>query len=815
MVILLLLGGVIGMGAAAFAESGDEPAPANRLQYETSPYLLLHAHNPVDWYAWGPEAFARARSEDKPIFLSVGYTTCYWCHVMERKVFANAEIAALMNEWFVNIKVDREERPDIDQIYMTATQLVNRSGGWPNSVFLTPELKPFFAGTYFPPEDAHGRPGFPRILRALQDAWQTKRSEVEAAAEQLTAAIRQARADGSEPVAPDTSVIGNALSQIAARYDASNGGFGGAPKFPPTMKLDFLLDVWEEEGDEKALEIVTHTLAAMASGGVYDQIGGGFHRYSTDARWRVPHFEKMLYNQAHLTRIYARAYALTGDERWRRVARDILRYVGREMTSEAGGFYSALDAETDTVEGKYYVWTEGEIREALGDDAELFLAVYGLAPMPEGAEKVVYEKAAPATVAAERGMEVSEVMSALEKGRSELLQARQEREYPLLDDKILSSWNGMMIAAYADAYAVIEDEAYRRAAEAAALFVMDRLGTASGGLKRVFRNDTVKYDGYLEDYAYVTDGLLALYRATDERRWLIAAEKLADEMVKRFWDAEDAGFFYTEGDGEDLIARSKNAQDSALPSANGMAISCLLELARETGRRDLLDRAERSLHTFGGSLAQFPSGYTQLVRAANMYLKTDWDRLDEAEGYEHEKGVESTDGPQSGRLGVALPAISGADGGRAIPDTVLRFAVDVSPSFPSPGQSFLATVHLQIVEGWHVNANPAANEWLIPTSLTMNAEIPMNLRTVDYPAGVPLFSDAFEETLSVYGGGVELRADIMVEPEAVPGQEGLLRLLLQYQACDETRCLPPAEIIEEVNLKIGDELENADRPAFE
>ena len=801
MVILLLLG-VTGLWAAALAESDSGQARANRLQYETSPYLLLHAHNPVDWYPWGPEAFARARSEDKPIFLSVGYTTCYWCHVMERKVFANAEIAALMNEWFVNIKVDREERPDIDQIYMTATHLVNRSGGWPNSVFLTPELKPFFAGTYFPPEDYHGRPGFPRVLRALQEAWQTSRDEVEATAQQLTAAIRQARADRNEPMAPDTSVISDALSQIAARYDASNGGFGGAPKFPPAMRLDLLLDAWEEEGNERALKIVNHTLASMASGGIYDQIGGGFHRYSTDAKWRVPHFEKMLYNQAHLTRIYTRAYALTGDERWGEVARDILRYVDREMTSVAGGFYSALDAETDAVEGKYYVWTEGEIREALGDGAELFLVVYGLAPMPEGDEMVVYEKASTATVASEHGMQVSQLKEVLEKARSELLRVRQGREYPLLDDKFLTSWNGMMIAAYGDAYAVLKDETYRRTAEAAALFVMDRLGTASGGLKRVFRNNTVKYDGFLEDYAYFADGLLALYRATGETRWLRAAEKIADEMVERFWDEEDGGFFYTEGAGEDLIARSKNGQDSALPSANGVAVSCLLELARETGRRDFLDRAERSLHTFGGSMAQFPSGYTQLVRAANIYLKTDWDRLD---AYAQEKSEESAAGPESGRLGVALPAISLAADEKAIPDSVLRVAVDVSQSLPSPGEQFLATVHLEIVEGWHVNANPAANEWLIPTSLTMNAELPLSLRAVDYPVGAPLFSDAFDETLSVYDGSVELRAEVVVEPEAVPGQEGLMRLLVQYQACDETRCLPPADMIEEVSLRIGDE----------
>ena len=372
-------------GADDHASSADHHAfPANRLQHETSPYLLLHAHNPVDWYPWGPEAHARARAEDKPIFLSVGYSTCYWCHVMERKVFSDPEIAATMNEWYINIKVDREERPDLDQIYMTATNLVSR-GGWPNSLFLTPELKPFFAGTYFPPEDALGRPGFPRVLEGLHEYWVERRDEVERTAEELTAAIRRIQTEQQAPPAdPDTALVNRAEAEILARYDATNGGFGGAPKFPPSMRLEFLLDAWEHEGDKRALEVVEHTLAVMANGGIYDHVGGGFHRYSTDALWHVPHFEKMLYNQAQLVRVYARAYALTGDERWRFVVEDILRYVDREMTSPEGAFYSALDAETETVEGKYYVWTKEEIRAVLGDeDGDVFFAVYDLAPMHE------------------------------------------------------------------------------------------------------------------------------------------------------------------------------------------------------------------------------------------------------------------------------------------------------------------------------------------------------------------------------------------------------------------------------------------------
>ena len=569
--------------AAAFAtachgSSGPSTGAANRLAGETSPYLLLHAGNPVDWYPWGPEALALSRREDRPIFLSVGYSTCYWCHVMEREVFSDPEIAAAMNDGFVNIKVDREERPDLDAIYMTATQILARHGGWPNSVFLTPALEPFFAGTYFPPRDLPGRPGFPRVLEEVRTAWIERRPEVEQVAFEVAERIRQAQAMAGEPREPGAGVAAVAVERIKALYDSDNGGFGGAPKFPPTMRLELLRQVHAEEGDEEAGRILQRSLEAMARGGIHDHAGGGFHRYATDAGWRVPHFEKMLYNQAQMLRLYARAYLSTGDERWRRVAEGILRYVRREMTSEKGAYFSALDAESEHVEGKYYTWTEEGVREALGSAAaDTLLAAYGLAPVPEGEGAALYQRTGIGSAADALGVGEAALRASLEASLERLRQARQSRAYPLLDDKVITAWNGMMIAAAAEAGAVLGDEGAIAEAEAAARFVLEHL-REGGGLYRVHRAGASRYEGYLEDYAHLADGLLALHRAGGRPRWLAEARSVADAMVDRFRDTDGGGgFFFTTG-GRDLIARSKVAWDGALPAANAVAARVLLEL---------------------------------------------------------------------------------------------------------------------------------------------------------------------------------------------------------------------------------------------
>ncbi len=747
---------------------------SNKLVGETSPYLLLHAHNPVDWYPWGEEALARAKAEDKPIFLSVGYSTCYWCHVMERLVFSDPQIAALMNEDFINIKVDREERPDIDRIYMKATQLITQHGGWPNSIFLTPDLQPFFAGTYFPPEDAHGRPSFPRVLGIMQQHWRDERGKVLEIAAELTAAIREMES-GREMVAmaPDSVLVVRVLAAIQERYDAINGGFGGAPKFPPGMRLELLMADVERFEKGAAPQIVLHTLAQMARGGIYDQMGGGFHRYSTDAEWQVPHFEKMLYNQAQLVRLYLRAYELTEEPRWRFVAQDIFRFVAREMTAPDGAFYSALDAETEAEEGKYYVWTEEELAAVLGEDAELFWTVYGLAPMPEGEGQVLFVETSWAAAAVELELDEEQLRRRIEPLRQRVMAARSKRIYPLLDDKVLTAWNGLMIEAYARGFEVLGEVEYRRAAERAADFVLQRLRREDGGLSRVHRLGASQHRGYLNDYAFLMRGLTVLHRATGEQRWLQAAQELSGEMVARFWDQEEGGLFFAEAGGE-LIVRSKGAQDSALPSGNAVAAHALLDLAELTGEVRYRNRAAQILHAFGGGMRAQPSASVHLAAAAERYLR-------------------------SASVRVSLPAVAEA----VMVDSLVGIRVELPTSLLVAGETFAVRVHLTVREGWHINANPPSGDSLIPTSLTVNADLPLGFGGVRYPAGQDYIFPALAETLSVYEGEVMLWADLLL-PEKAAGTAGDLRLLVQYQACDDSRCLPPAELSRSVRLVVAE-----------
>ena len=753
--------------------NADELQYTNHLTGETSPYLLLHAHNPVEWYPWGEEAIGRARAEDKPIFLSVGYSTCYWCHVMERLVFSDPQIAEQMNANFINIKVDREERPDIDRIYMTATQLITRHGGWPNSVFLTPDLEPFFAGTYFPPTDAHGRPSFPRVLAIMRQHWQEERGQVLEIAAELGAAIRELESgQGVEAMAPDSVLVARVLAAIQGRYDAINGGFGGAPKFPPAMRLEFLLaDASRLEG-ERVRQIVLHTLEQMAQGGIYDQVGGGFHRYATDAEWRVPHFEKMLYNQAHLARLYLRAYELTGEPRWRLVAEGIFGFVAREMTSPEGGFYSALDAETEAEEGKYYLWTLGELEALLGEDTELFLRVYGLASMPEGEGEVLYIDTPWAEAAADLDMEETELWARVGALRQRVLAARAKRIYPLLDDKVLTAWNGLMIEAYARGFEVLGEDAYRRAAERAAAFVLEQMRREDGGVWRVHRLGSARHAGYLDDYAFLVRGLTILHRATGSLRWLDAARELSDQMIARFWDSDSGGLFFVGAESE-LIVRSKSARDSALPSGNAVATHALLDLAELTGDLAYRDRAAQVLHAFGGGMRAQPSVSVHLAAAAERYLHS---------------SAPGGSGPGIATVGMEV-------------DSLVEMRIALPSRQPAAGEVFSLVVHLDIRDGWHINANPASSDLLIPTSLILNADIPLALAEVRYPAGQAFVFPALEETLSVYQGQVAFWADVSPDEKAA-GAEGDLRLLVQYQACDEARCLPPAELSQSVRLTV-------------
>jgi len=727
---------------------------SNNLVGQNSPYLLLHAHNPVDWFPWGDEALAKARREDKPIFLSIGYSTCYWCHVMERLVFSNPDIAAQMNTHFVNIKVDREERPDIDRIYMTATQLLNHRGGWPNSLFLTPDLKPFFAGTYFPPEDAHGRPSFPRVLDIMQREWSENRAEVERIAGELAEAISELEAgQQTPPMQPDSISVERVLASLRGRYDGLNGGFGGAPKFPPYIRLKLLLAEAQRLDDELFRRIALHTLETMAHGGITDQVGGGFHRYATDAGWKVPHFEKMLYSQAQLTQLYVRAYAITGQERWRRAAAQILSFVEREMTAKEGAFYSALDAETEGEEGRYYTWTEDQLGDVLGDDIGLFMDVYALAPMPEGEAGVLYIENSPREVAVELDLDTAELYAHLDAMRTALYKARRARIYPLVDDKAIAAWNGMMIGAYAYAYEVLKEPTYRSAAERAALFVLEHMRRSDGGLLRVERAGQAQYDGYLDDYAFMVDGLLALYQATGTTRWLDEAQALADQMLARFWDDEIGGFFFSQS-AADLIVRSKSAQDGALPSGNAIAVHALFDLAQATGEARYEQLARRTLYVFGGMMRAQPEAFVHMVAAV--------ERLGD------------TAGVDTANESVATDSI---------------VAMHVRRTSIQHGRSGIA-VNLQIRDGWHINAHPARGDFIIPTSLTLNADAALTDVQLRYPPSQTLFFPALNETLAVYSGQVALTAHWKKTPTA----QGALRLLVQYQACDDRRCLPPAEL---------------------
>ena len=632
----------------------------NALIGETSPYLLLHAHNPVDWYPWGPEALDRATAENKPIFLSVGYSTCYWCHVMERKVFSDPEIADLMNRLFINIKVDREERPDIDEIYMTATQIMTGSGGWPNSVFLTPDLLPFFGGTYFPPEDSRGRPGFPRVLNALHEVWMNQQAEVIAQAEKITEVIIQATAAAPASIGEvplDRKLISAAVKALQSRYDATNGGFGSAPKFPSPTNLDLLLSEYQREASKPILEMITNTLDKMAYGGMYDQIGGGFHRYSVDAKWLVPHFEKMLYDNALLAKVYLQTYQLTKNPLYQRKAEEIFGFVSREMTSAEGGFYSALDAEVDAEEGKSYVWKKEQIQKVLGKkDAKLFMQVYGMDEGPnfEGGTNILYLPVPTSSVAKSLKKSEEDLQSQLKPLKTKLLAARDQRKQPLLDTKVITSWNGLMIDAFAYGYEVLDDKRYRDVAEKAARFNLKYLRAADGQLMRTYRDGVAKYNGYLDDYAFLVRGLLGLHQATSEETWLNEAKVLTDTMNQLFWDDKNGGFYFTLANQKHLVVRTKNPYDSALPSGNAVAVNNLLTIAQLIGERDYLDKAKKTLQNFAGMMGQSPGAFMHMLFATNRYLSTDWTKVGVAPQAEsHQFGLNTEGISEINRLRTA------------------------------------------------------------------------------------------------------------------------------------------------------------------
>jgi uncharacterized protein YyaL (SSP411 family) len=600
-----------------------EYAYTNRLINETSPYLLQHAHNPVDWFPWGEEAFAIARREQKPLLLSIGYSACHWCHVMEHESFENDAIAKLMNDNFVNIKVDREERPDLDQIYMNAVQMMTQHGGWPMTVFLTPEAIPFYAGTYFPPEDRHNMPGFPRVLISVADAFRERPDDVSETAESVLAELKRATALAESNEVLATDLLDAAYRGIIKNYDATNGGFGGAPKFPPAMTLEFLLHTFYRTGNPQALEIVQHTCRKMADGGIYDHLGGGFHRYSTDARWLVPHFEKMLYDNALLSRLYLHYYQLTKDDRAREVAEGILDYVAREMTDSLGGFYSTQDADSEGVEGKFFVWSRAEIESLLGKrDAALFAAYYNLTPDGnfEGASILNITRDF-AEVAAREKLTVEELKAAVVNARQILFAAREKRVKPARDEKVLTSWNGLMLASFAEAGAILERPDYSEIAKKNARFVLNSL-RRDGLLLRSYKDGESKLNAYLEDYSFYIDGLLTLFETTGELEWFIEARNLCDVMIAEFWDEQDGGFFFTGDSHEQLIVRAKDFFDNATPSGNSVAAEVLLRLGLLTTNQDFQRRATTILRLTANGMLRYPSGFGRQLCALDFYLDT-------------------------------------------------------------------------------------------------------------------------------------------------------------------------------------------------
>jgi uncharacterized protein len=584
---------------------------SNRLSSETSPYLLQHKDNPVDWYPWNEEALSAAREQDKPILLSIGYSACHWCHVMAHESFENPEIAKIMNDLFINIKVDREERPDLDSLYMMSVQMLTGQGGWPMTVFLTPDGKPFYGGTYFPPQDRGGMPGFPRVLHGVAEAYYDRREAVLESANQLTSHL-QSHFESSLPPSPlNPKVIETAVANLGRHYDRANGGFGGAPKFPSPMSVEFLLRAFVRDQSEQALQMAEYTLDRMARGGLYDQVGGGFHRYTVDAIWLVPHFEKMLYDNAQLAAVYALAYQVTGEEFYRAITEETLGYVLREMTSPEGGFYSTQDADTEGEEGKFYVWTPAEIRQALGEeDGTRVAQIMGATDTGNFEGSNVLQIVSVADRMTWRSDEYAPL-------RQRLYETRAHRTWPGRDEKILTSWNGLMMRAYATAAWVLDSADYAGIARTNALFIKDNL-YHDGKLLHSFKDGNARIAGFLEDYAFLIDGLVELYRATFEVQWLEWAIELADVTEAEFYEAGSNAFYDTASSAEALVSRPRDAYDSATPSGNSVICEAFLELAELTGREDLRSIAVGVLESYASVAAEQPHGFSRLLLAVDL-----------------------------------------------------------------------------------------------------------------------------------------------------------------------------------------------------
>jgi uncharacterized protein YyaL (SSP411 family) len=785
------------------ALAGDPPqddskaakARGNRLAGETSPYLLQHAHNPVDWYPWGPEAFARARDEQKPLFVSVGYSTCYWCHVMERESFENVQTAAYLNENFVCIKVDREERPDVDQIYMAAVQAFQGRGGWPMTVFCFPDGRPFFGGTYFPPAERDGMESFPSILRRVSAAWRDHRTDLSRDADLVTEVVRKATSVANNtrrvPLTAELSEAG--LASLASQFDPDFGGFGydpdqpRRPKFPEPTNLLYLLESEPKAAKPPSRAVATmveYTLDHMSRGGIRDQLGGGYHRYSTDRAWAVPHFEKMLYDNALLASVFSKAFEIDrANLRWKREAEAILESVARDFTSKEGVFYSALDAEVDADEGGSYVWSRAEIERELGDsdDAKLFLKAYGIdrAPNFEAARYVLLLPQPFAELARETAEDELTIEAKLAPLRARLLKVRQARKQPTLDDKVITSWNALMIGAYADAARAFHNDTYLQAAERAGDFLWDKMRNHEGRLLRTLRGQAARLPAYLEDYAYLAWGFTKLYQVSDHPRWLARAQTLADRMIGDFADTQDGGFFFVADDQDTLLARPKDFSDGALPSANAVAVLVLLQLDRLNPTPRYQKVARAALESASGSLARAPSASPTMLSALRLLLQADSTPL----------AITAITSTNPDPLALSVPE-----------DLVTVGWVGPVPETARPGEEIKATLELEVAKGWHLYANPTGAENLKPTRVEVVHNDLVALSAVAYPTGEAKRLSESTMPINIYQGTFRVPISLLVSKEALGPLQIVLRL--HFQPCDDQVCLAPAQRDITLNLEV-------------
>jgi uncharacterized protein YyaL (SSP411 family) len=784
-----LLIALLVVGGPAWADVPDSKnAAANRLAQQTSPYLLMHAHNPVDWYPWGPEAFAKAKKEGKLVFLSIGYSSCYWCHVMERESFGNADVAKVINQLFVAIKVDREERPDIDNTYMTALHCLGERGGWPLSMFLTADGKPIVGGTYWPPEDREieGKTarGFKSVLKFVHDWYTKKPQEVEGQATKLAELTTDALVGhnrGTDLVKLDRALVTGALDAIKEEYDSQYGGFGNpargfrGAKFPTAPYLELLLAEAERTKSPELTGMLTQTLDRMAQGGIYDQLGGGFHRYSTERTWTVPHFEKMLYDNAQLAEVYAKAYRLTQRPLYRRVVAETLAFVSRDLTARKGSFYSALDAETEGQEGRYYVWIGKELEEVLDDKADLALVrkIYGADEQANFESKyhILTLRTPLEETAKAMNLSPSQLEDRLAPLRQKLLEARSARPRPFLDTKVLTGWNGQMIAAFAVGGQVLKEAEYVQAAVQAADFILRHLRNRDGRLARTFgaapgKTGEARLTAFLEDYAYLVHGLLCLHDATGDAKWLRDAKALTDTMIRYYEDKDRGGFFFTANDQEKLFARARDQYDSAQPSGNSVAAANLVRLWVKTGDVSYRALAEKTMKSFAGSLKANPSSLTAMARALALYL----DAKEQPAQDEPAK-----DGP-------------GPKGGAKRSDSVVKVKAEAGK--PDADGKQLVTLTFTIDDDWHIYANPVAKDFPgIPTTITVTAYTKPEEVKVDYPKG-KLVKDEFTGDYYVYEGTLAIKTTVRrAKDDTSP-----LQISVKVQACNQSKCLLPATI---------------------